>query len=144
VTQKFMTGLALSGLLGLGMVVGTSQPGSARTSMMTTANKSIMINGHLFEGRWAYVEDRPFVSVSAFEHALGLPHRHDTRNWYLGAEGAPHGNVLQPGVESAAGKLPSVSYGGTMMVDLRAACKALHLRCHEDFETGTYYVSKRM
>lgn len=136
-TQKIITGLVFTGLLGAA-VVGTTQPGSARVG--ETEGRTILINGQVFQGSWAYIHERPYVSVHAFERILHLPHHHDGRNWYLGNTGSAQGSMLEPGVEGPKGKLPSVNYGGTMMVDLQAACQALHLHFRPDFETRSYYV----
>ena len=97
----------------------------------------IRINGQEYHGRWAYVGERPYVNVESFGKALGVPRRHNVKNWYIGEKGAPAGSPFQMLVESGKFKLPTARFGGATYVDLQAACQALGIPFHRDYD-GEY------
>ncbi len=114
--------------------------GSSWAGWLENHEQQIRIDGTVFEGRWAYIGDRPYVNVESFGKALGLPRRHNVKNWYLSSQGAPKGSPFQMQVESVTGKLPTVRNGGATFVDLEAACKAMQIPFHYDFYDMVYEV----
>lgn len=102
--------------------------------------QEIRVDGRLYEGTWAYIGDRPYVNVESFGKALGVPRRHNVKNWYLGSEGNPKGSPFQLAVESGNKKIPSIRYGGATYVDMMAACKAMDIPVHIMPHTKMYQV----
>ena len=95
------------------------------------------------------IGDRPYVNVESFGKALGLPRRHNVKNWYLSSQGAPKGSPFQMQVESVKGKLPTTRVGGGTFVELQAACSAMEIPLHWDtrsqvFEVGEAYAGQYM
>jgi hypothetical protein len=126
--------------------------GKENSDSLFFANRNgcqIRIDGKNYEGRWAIIGDRPYVNVESFGKALGLPRRHNVKNWYLSSQGNPKGSPFQMQVESVKGKLPTTRFGGGTFVDLAAACKAMDIPLHWDtrgrvFEVGEAYEGQYM
>ena len=125
---------------------------SEQSQTLNFANRNgclIRIDGKNFEGRWAFIGDRPFVNVESFGKALGLPRRHNVKNWYLSSQGNPKGSPFQMQVESINTKLPTVRFGGGTFVELQSALKAMQIPLHWDtrgrvFEVGEAYAGQYM
>lgn len=95
------------------------------------------------------IGDRPYVNVESFGKALGLPRRHNVKNWYLSSQGNPKGSPFQLQVESINTKLPTQRFGGGTFVELQSACKAMNIPLHWDtrghvFEVGDAYAGEYM
>lgn len=118
----------------LGATLFASMATGASASYWEHPDQTIRVNGHEYYGRWAYIGERPYVNVESFGKALGVPRRHNAKNWYLGESGGPSGSPFQMLVESGKFKLPTVRFGGATYVDLIAACEALKIPYHRDFD----------
>ena len=126
------------GLLVLATTVGTAAPSFAEYSSDRADGQEIRLNGKVYQGNWAFIDDRIYVSVDAFARQMGLPHNHNALNWQLSEGGK--GNPYSLGVDVSNSKVPTVRFAGTTMVDLRKACSALKIAFHHDFTSGTYDV----
>ena len=133
--KKFATAI----LIGATLMAAAISPSQAA---VTRPNSMIRVNGRIFEGGWALIGDRPYVNVDSFAKAVGLPHQHNAKYWYLAKEGTGKGSPYQLQVESGSTKIPTVRYAGATMVDLQSACTALKIPYHRDydgyFEVGNY------
>ena len=142
-TFSVLVGAALFGSLATSASAGWYEDSFERPS------NQIRIDGKVFEGKWAMIGDRPYVNVESFGKALGLPRRHNVKNWYLSSQGNPKGSPFQLQVESVNTKLPTTRFGGATFVDMRSACKAMDIPVHFDtrghyFEIGEAYAGQYM
>lgn len=133
----------------MGAALFASLSGSSWAGWLERPNCEIRIDGRPYEGRWAMIGDRPFVDVESFGKALGLPRRHNVKNWYLSSQGNPKGSPFQLQVESINCKLPTQRFGGGTYVELQSACKAMQIPLHWDsrgkvFEVGDAYAGEYM
>lgn len=124
------------GLLVLAATAGAAAPSFAEYSSDRADSQEIRLNGKVFHGNWAFIDDRVYVSVDAFARQMGLPHNHNALNWQLSEGGK--GNPYSLGVDVSNSKVPTVRFAGTTMVDLQKACAALKVPYHHDFDSGTY------
>ena len=120
----------------LGLVLMAASVAPAFAALGGPDNLEIRVNGAIYTGSWAYVGDRVYVNVDAFGRFLAVPHRHNVLNWQLSDGGK--GNPLQLSVDGNKTKIPAVRFGGTTMVDMEKACKALKVAFHRDLDTQTY------
>lgn len=126
--------------LGVAAALFAGLTGVSQASYWDHPDTTIRVNGSTYYGRWAYINERPYVNVETFGRMLGVPRRHDTQNWYLGTEGKPSGSPFQMVVESGTVKLPTARFGGATFVDLQAACQALDIPYHRDYNGNTLEV----
>lgn len=123
-----------------GAALFLAMSGTSWAGWLEPHEQQIRIDGIIYEGRWAYIGDRPYVNVESFGKALGLPRRHNVKNWYLSSQGSPKGSPFQMQVESCTGKLPTVRNGGATFVDLQSACQAMEIPFHYDFYNKYYEI----
>ncbi len=126
-----------------------SLAGTCSAGWLEQPEQEIRVDGRLYQGRWAYIGDRPYVNVESFGKILGVPRRHNVKNWYLGSQGNPKGSPFQMAVETGNVKVPTVRYGGATFVDLMAACEAMDIPVHimpynKMYEVGDAYAGKYM
>lgn len=124
------------------MALTFAAPASAR-------DLSVEVNGKPFYGKWAMIDERPYVGVEAFGQALGLPRIHNAKDWQLAESASGTSNPLDLVVRGPKGKLPTVRQGGVTMVDLIAASEALGLPFHYNtyartFQVGSPYYGEQM
>lgn len=124
----------------VGAALFASLTGTSSAGWLERYNREIRVDGRPFEGRWALIDGRPWVNVESFGKALGLPRRHNVKNWYLSSQGNPKGSPFQLQVESLNGKLPTTRFGGGTFVDMQAACQAMKIPVHIDATDGVYEV----
>lgn len=137
-----MKRFAMLVIVGVAMTLTFASPASAR-------DLSVSVNGQPFYGKWAMVDERPYVGVEAFASALGLPRIHNAKDWQLADKASGTSNPLDLVVRGPKGKLPTVRQGGVTMVDLRAAADALGLPFHYNtfartFQVGSPYYGEAM
>lgn len=123
-----------------GAALFASLTGTSSAGWLERNSSEIRVDGRIFEGRWQMIGDRPWVNVESFGKALGLPRRHNVKNWYLSSQGSPKGSPFQLQVESLGGKLPTQRFGGGTFVDMQAACQAMNIPVHIDTVGHTYEV----
>lgn len=101
---------------------------------------NLSVNGSPFLGKWALVEDRPYVGIEAFSDALKIPRKHYYKAWNLknGAEEAGDPLVLMAKAQDSDVK--TIRFGGVTMVDLYSAAAALDLPVHHNFRSKTIQV----
>lgn len=127
---RVLAGLALTGFLVAPALASVMKP-----------EVSLRINGAPFEGKWTTIGDRIYVGVESLARALGYPRRHNVKGWCLGPEGNPcEVSPLELAVDAAGQPLPVVRHGGVTMVDLKEACRVLHIPFHYHFASRTYQV----
>lgn len=125
-----------------GAALFISLSGISSAGWLERNDAEIRIDGRIYEGRWQMIGDRPWVNVESFGKALGLPRRHNVKNWYLSSQGNPKGSPFQMQVESLGGKLPTTRFGGATFVDLQSACKAMNIPVHIDTRGHVWEVGK--
>lgn len=118
----------------LGAALFTSMTDTSFASYWDRPHQKIRINGREYQGTWAMIGERPYVNVESFGMALGLPRRHNVKNWNLGTTSTPKGSPFQMLVEGGTVKLPTTRFGGATYVDLQAACQALGIPFHRDYD----------
>ena len=87
--RKMIAGLAA------GIVLAMGGAASADFNYPTDGgyDVSLNVNGNPFFGKWAIVDDRPYVGIEAFSDALGIPRKHYYKSWNV-AEGAEDGRCM--------------------------------------------------
>lgn len=124
----------------VGAALFASLAGTSSAGWLERNDTEIRVDGRIYEGRYQMIGDRPWVNVESFGKSLGLPRRHNVKNWYLSSQGNPKGSPFQLQVESLGGKLPTTRFGGGTFVDMQAACAAMNIPVHIDTLTKTWEV----
>lgn len=99
---------------------------------------NVSVNGVPFYGKWALVDDRPFVGIEALSDALKMPRKHYYKSWHV-AEGAKEmGDPLMLMSTAEADKVKTIRFAGVTMVDLYGVAAALDMPVHHNFQTKTF------
>ena len=101
---------------------------------------NLSVNGVPFFGKWALVNDKPYVGIEAFSDAINLPRKHYYKSWNLaeGAEEVGDPLVLMSTAEEL--EVDTIRFGGVTMVDLYSVAAALDLPVHHNFRNKTIQV----
>ena len=137
--RKMIAGLAA------GIVLAMGGAASADFNYPTDGgyDVNLNVNGNPFYGKWAIVDDRPYVGIEAFSDALGIPRKHYYKSWNVaeGAEDAGDPLVLMSTAEGL--EVDTIRFGGVTMVDLYSATAALGIPVHHNFTNKTIQVGSR-
>lgn len=121
----------------LGAALFTSMTDSSFASYWDRPQQKIRVNGNEYQGAVRYIGERPYVNVESFGRALGFPRRHTVKNWNLSTEATTTGSPFEMVVQAGTVKLPTTRFAGATYVDLQAACQALGIPYHRDYD-GEY------
>ena len=80
--RKMIAGLAAGVMLALG---GTASAECVTCS--TDYDVEVSVNGNPFYGKWAIVDDRPYLGVEALSEILELPRKHYYKAWNIADAG---------------------------------------------------------
>jgi hypothetical protein len=132
--RKMIAGLATGILLALGGVA------SADGTTCEGYDVNLSVNGDPFYGKWAIVDDRPFVGVEALSDLLEIPRVHNYKAWNIDRQGMDGGDPLMLMTQTKDGEIKTIRYAGVTMVDLYGVAAALDLPVHHNFRNKTIQV----
>lgn len=135
--KKLIAGVAL--VLGMALV----GPAAADYNPCKGYNVNLNVNGNPFYGKWAIINDRPYVGVEAFAEAVGLPRVHYFKGWSVAEEPADTIDPLRLSVLVGNEQVDTLRFGGVTMVDLYHAASALDLPIHHNFTNKTIQIGSR-
>lgn len=112
-------------------------------------NLRLTVNGNPYFGKWAMVNDRPYIGVEAFSDYLGIPRSHYYKGWSVAKTPSENIAPLDLAVMAENEKVDTIRFGGVTMVDLNQAAAALGLAVHRDLDkkviqVGTGYRGEEM
>lgn len=143
--RKMIAGLAAGIMLAMGGVASADWDYPTDGGYVVNLN----VNGKPFFGKWAFVNDRPFVGIEAFSDALGVPRKHYYKSWNLAENAAEVGDPLVLMSTAEEKEVDTIRFGGVTMVDLYSAAAALDLPVHHNFrnktiQVGSNYIGHQM
>ena len=143
--RKMIAGLATGILLALGGVAGADM----NCVDCDEYDMEVRVNGQPFYGKWAMIDDRPFVGIEALSDLLALPRAHNYKAWNVDREGMSGGDPLKLMTQTKDGEVKTVRFGGVTMVDLYGIASALDLPVHHNFrakiiQVGDNYEGENM
>lgn len=132
--KKYIAGIVAGAVLALG--------GVAAADCVTCEDYDVKlsVNGNPYFGKWAIVDDRPYVAVEAFANALDMPSKHYYKGWSLGKKPSKNIDPLELLTLAESKKVKTIRFGGNAMVDLFGAANALGLDIHHNFTNSTIQV----
>ncbi len=132
-------------IAGLTLAVGMALAGPAAADYTPCKgyNVNLNVNGTPFYGKWAIINDRPYVGVEAFAEAVGLPRVHYYKGWSVAEEPASTVDPLNLAVLVGDDNVDTLRFGGVTMIDLYHAASALDLPVHHNFTNKTIQVGSR-
>lgn len=131
--RKMIAGLAAGVVLTMGGVA------SADWDYPTDGgyDLNLTVNGNPFYGKWAMVDDRPFVGVEALSDALDLPRKHYYKSWHVAETAEEKGDPLVLMTTAEELEVDTIRFGGVTMVDLYSVSAALGIPVHHNFRSKT-------
>lgn len=132
--KNLIAGLVLSAL------VATGSAASAECYTCEGCGPKINVNGKPFMGKWAMIDDRPYIGIESFSDALGIPRAHNFKGWSLAQNPDPNVNPFELATKVEDDMVPTVRFGGVTMIDLMAASNALDMPFHHNFRNRTFQV----
>lgn len=137
--RKMIAGLAV----GIALALGGTASADFNYPNDGGYDLNLTVNGAPFYGKWAIVNDRPYVGIEALSDSLGLPRKHNYKAWNLkdGAEEA--GDPLTLMSLADGSEVNTIRFAGVTMVDLYSVAGALGLPVHHNFSNKTIQVGNR-
>jgi hypothetical protein len=132
--RKMIAGLAAGVMLALGGMA------NADCVNCDEYDLNVNVNGNPFFGKWAIVDDRPYLGVEALSDSLKLPRKHYYKAWDIARDAKETGDPLMLMTTAEGTKIPTLRFGGVTMVDLYAVANALDLPVHHNFRNKTFQV----
>ena len=130
--RKMIAGLAL------GLTLAAGGMANAECIGCDQYDVKLSVNVNPFYGKWAIVDDRPYVGVEALSDALGLPRKHNYKAWNINRQGMNAGDPLMLMAQTPNGKVNTIRFAGVTMVDLYGVAAALDLPVHHNFRNKTF------
>lgn len=134
--RKMIAGLAAGLCLAVGGVA------SADCMNCDDYDVNLNVNGNPFYGKWAIVDDRPYVGIEALSDALNLPRKHNYKAWNMDRKGMSGGDPLTLMTQTKNGKVDTIRFAGVTMVDLYQVAANLRMPVHHNFNNKTIQVGK--
>jgi hypothetical protein len=134
--KKLMMGLVAGAILALGGAAGAECVGCEGYDLRVT------VNGNPYYGKWALVNERPYIGVEAFSDYLAVPRAHYYKGWSLAKTPSENISPLELAVMAEKEKVDTIRFGGVTMVDLHQAADALGLPVHRNLERKIIQVGK--
>jgi hypothetical protein len=131
--RKMIAGLAAGVVLALGGVASADFDYPTDGGYVLNLN----VNGNPFYGKWAMVDDRPFVGIEALSDALNLPRKHYYKSWHVAEEAEETGDPLVLMATAEELEVDAIRFGGVTMVDLYSVAAALGMPVHHNFRNKT-------
>jgi hypothetical protein len=125
--KKLMMGLVAGAVLALGGAAGADCMGCEGYDVRLT------VNGNPYYGKWAIVNDRPYVGIEAFSDYIGVPRAHYYKGWSFAKTPSETIAPLDLQVFTEQEKVDTIRFAGVTMVDLNQAAQALGVPVHRDF-----------
>lgn len=125
--KKYMLGLVAAAAVAMG--------GAAAADCGTPCgqyNVRLTVNGNPYYGKWAIVNDRPYVGIEAFSDYMGVPRSHYYKGWSFAKTPSENIAPLDLGVMVEQEKVDTIRFAGVTMVDLNQAAQALGVPVHRD------------
>lgn len=132
--KKYIAGLVAGVVLAMGGVA------AADCVTCDDYDVKLSVNGNPFFGKWAIVDDRPYVAVEAFANALDMPRKHYYKGWSLAKKPSKNIDPLELLTLADKSKVKTIRFAGLAMVDLFGAANALDLDIHHNFANSTIQV----
>jgi hypothetical protein len=113
-------------------------------------NIRLTVNGNPYYGKWAIVNDRPYVGIEAFSDYMGVPRAHYYKGWSFAKTPSENISPLDLQVLTEDKKVDTIRFAGVTMVDLYRTAEALDVPVHHDFRKkiiqvgNTGYVGENM
>ena len=110
----------------------------------------LSVNGNPYYGKWAIVNERPYVGIEAFSDYMGVPRSHYYKGWSFAKTPSETIAPLDLQVMAEKEKVDTIRFGGVTMVDLEQTAKALGVPMHRNlgqkiFQVGhTGYTGEQM
>ena len=123
-----------------GVVLATAGAASADCLSCGQYDVKLTVNGSPFYGKWAIVNDRPFVGLEAFSDYVGVPRSHYYKGWSFAATPAETIEPLEHLVTTEGKPVETIRFGGVTMIDLYRTAEALDIPVHHDFRSKTIQV----
>ena len=130
--RKMIAGLAAGVMLALG---GTAS--ADLVSGPADYDVHVSVNGNPFYGKWAIVDDRPYLGVEALSEILKLPRKHYYKAWNVAENAKEAGDPLMLMTTAEGSKVKTIRFAGVTMVDLYEVAYALDLPVHHNFRNKT-------
>ncbi len=132
--RKLIAGLAAGVMVALG--------GAANADCLNCDGyeASVSVNGNPFFGKWAIVDDRPYLSIEALSDSLKLPRKHYYKAWDVARNAKEVGDPLTLMTTADGSKVKTIRFAGVAMVDLYGVANALDLPVHHNFRNKTIQV----
>lgn len=92
----------------------------------------LWVNGNPYYGKWAIVNDRPYVGIEAFSDYIGVPRAHYYKGWSFAKTPSESISPLDLQVMTEQEKVDTIRFAGVTMVDLNQAADALGVPVHRD------------
>lgn len=127
--KKYMLGLVATAIVAMGGAA------SADCADGDCGNYDVRltVNGNPYYGKWAYVNDRPYVGIEAFSDYVGVPRSHYYQGWSFAKAPSETISPLDLQVMVEQQKVDTIRFAGVTMVDLNQAATALGVPVHRDF-----------
>jgi hypothetical protein len=147
--KKLMMGLVASAVLVLGGAANAECDGPTDQDGCEGYNIRMTVNGNPYFGKWAIVNDRPFVGIEAFSDYMGVPRAHYYKGWSFAKTPSENISPLDLQVLTEEKKVDTIRFAGVTMVDLNQAAQALGVPVHRDLrqkiiQVGTGYSGENM
>jgi hypothetical protein len=141
--KKYMIGLVAGAILAVGGAASADCVGCEGYDVRLT------VNGNPFYGKWAIVDDRPYVGIEAFSDYMGVPRSHYYKGWSFAKTPSESIAPLDLQVMAEQEKVDTIRFAGVTMVDLNQAADALGVPVHRDLrqkiiQVGTGYTGENM
>lgn len=125
--KKLMMALVTGAVLAMG--------GAATADCLSCGKYDVKltVNGNPFYGKWAIVNDRPYVGIEAFSDYVGVPRSHYYKGWSFAKTPSETIEPLEHLVTAEGKKVDTIRFAGVTMIDLYRAAEALNIPVHHDF-----------
>ena len=128
--KKLMLGLVAGAILAMGGAASADCGGGPGCEGY---NIRLTVNGNPYYGKWAIVNDRPYVGIEAFSDYVGVPRSHYYKGWSFAKTPSETIAPLDLQVMTDDKKVDTIRFAGVTMVDLYRAAEALDVPVHHDF-----------
>lgn len=133
--SKMIAGLAAGVVLAMGGMASAEC-----VSCPTDYDLHVSVNGNPFFGKWAMVDDRPYVGIEALSDALNIPRKHYYKAWNITDDAGEAGDPLMLMTTADTAPVKTIRFGGVTMVDLYGVANALGMPVHHNFTTKTFQI----
>lgn len=131
--KKYMLGLVAIATVAMGGAATADCAGRA-DSPCGKYDVRLTVNGNPYYGKWAIVNDRPYVGIEAFSDYVGVPRAHYYQGWSFAKTPSETISPLDLNVMVEQQKVDTIRFAGVTMVDLNQAASALGVPVHRDLQ----------